>query len=140
MRPFRTITVLLVILGLLGGVLAAVASPQVVQRSSLDQVWQREDDYWRYVQAGDVQNYLALWNAQFVGWPCYSVQPATKATIGEWVQTIHDQEVRLSSHVTREGAADHGDVIVVYYHTPMLREYPDGRKTGADSLWRITHT
>ena len=33
-------------------------------------VWQMEETYWRYVQAGDVERYVTLWHDRFVGWPC----------------------------------------------------------------------
>ena len=33
-------------------------------------VWQMEEAYWRYVQAGDVEQYVTLWHERFVGWPC----------------------------------------------------------------------
>lgn len=33
-------------------------------------VWQMEEAYWRYVQAGDVEHYVTLWHERFVGWPC----------------------------------------------------------------------
>ena len=30
-------------------------------------VWQMEEAYWRYVQAGDVEHYATLWHERFVG-------------------------------------------------------------------------
>lgn len=37
------------------------------ESASVARVWQREDDYWRYVAAGDVERYVALWDERFIG-------------------------------------------------------------------------
>jgi ketosteroid isomerase-like protein len=39
-------------------------------------VWQGEVDYWKYVNARDMKNYLSLWHPDFTGWPCESAHPA----------------------------------------------------------------
>ena len=83
---------------------------------------------------------MTLWHERFVGWPCVRAHPAAKDSIGNWVRRIRDERIRLTSHLKREGAADFGDLVVVYYSTPMLREYPDGRIEGRDTVWKFTHT
>jgi ketosteroid isomerase-like protein len=111
-----------------------------LQSASLRAVWQREADYWRYVKAGDVTAYVKLWDERFVGWPCATAHPAHKNTIGTWVQRIRDEHVQFSYELTREDAADYGDLVVVYYTTPIRGRYPDGRTYGADTVWKFTHT
>jgi ketosteroid isomerase-like protein len=103
-------------------------------------VWGREELYWRLVQAGDVDNYRALWDDDFRGWPCKPQHTATKATITDWVRDIRDQKVKFSYSLTREGAADFGDIVVLYYKTPMVYEYPDGRVVDRDRVFKFTHT
>ena len=39
----------------------------VADSANVAQVWQREADYWRYVAAGDVDTYVALWDDRFIG-------------------------------------------------------------------------
>ena len=106
----------------------------------VDAVWGREQQYWQFVQAGDVDGYRTLWDDGFRGWPCADQHPATKATITGWVRDIRDRKVRFSYDLTREGAADFGDIVVVYYHTPMVYEYPDGRVMNRGRIFKITHT
>lgn len=53
-------------------------------------VWQLEKDYWRFVSAGDVDSYVKLWHDDFVGWPCFEMNPARKGDIGKWVRDIRD--------------------------------------------------
>ena len=110
------------------------------QPSIIDQVWTREAQYWQYVKAGDVENYLTLWNKDFRGWPCNDVHPATKSNIGDWVREIRDKKVRFTSALSREGATSVGGVVVVYYRTPMKYEYPDGHTESVGKPIKITHT
>jgi hypothetical protein len=48
--------------------------------------------------------------------------------------------VKFTYSLTREGAADFGDIVVVFYQTPMLYEYPDGRVENQDRIFKFTHT
>jgi len=118
-------------------------SPNALARprhSSVDEVWAREEAYWRFAQAGDVDSYLSLWHERFVGWPCGFADPGSKATIGNWVRDIRDQKVQLSYSLTREGAADFGNIVIVYYRTPVIRQFADGRTTGSGAESKFTHT
>ena len=115
----------------------ATAAPQA---SDVDEVWALEDAYWRYVKDGDVDNYRTLWNDGFRGWPCNNPHTATKSIIGDWVREIRDQKIRFSYTLTREGASNVGGVVVVYYRTPMIWEYADGRVEGKGLTRKFTHT
>ena len=119
---------------------AQQATPTASQSAGVEAVWRLEEKYWRLVQAGDVDTYRALWDDGFRGWPCKALHPATKRAIGDWVRDIRDQKVRFSYSLTREGAADFGNTIVVYYQTPMVYEYPDGRVVDRDHVYKFTHT
>lgn len=125
-----------------GTVDARVAPAATAGRSvsDVDEVWALEDAYWRYVKAGDVDNYRTLWNDSFRGWPCNNEHPATKSTIGDWVREIRDGKIRFSYSLTREGASSVGGVVVVYYRTPMVWEYADGRVDGRALTRKFTHT
>jgi hypothetical protein len=120
--------------------LASSASARL-RSSDVDEVWAQEDAYWRYVKAGDVEKYRTLWNDGFRGWPCHDPHPATKAAIGNWVKEIRDGKIQFSYSLTREGASNVGGVVVVYYQTPMIWKYADGRVEGRNDLPRkFTHT
>src|ERR1017187_7051131 len=51
-----------------------VSQPQLPPASGtsagVEAVWAREQQYWRFVQSGDVDNYRAIWDDSFRGWPC----------------------------------------------------------------------
>ena len=136
--PAGIVTLLIVSRTGLG--IAQQATPIASQNAGLEAVWRLEEQYWRLVKAGDVDNYRKLWDDGFRGWPCKAQHPATKAAIGDWVRDIRDQRVRFSYSLTREGAADFGSIVVVYYQTPMVYEYPDGRVVDRDRVYKFTHT
>lgn len=119
---------------------SASADTPVAESASIAQVWQREADYWRYVAAGDVDSYVALWDDRFIGWPCDQPHPLRKTGIGDWVRKVRDQHIRVDAELTREGAQDFGDVVVVHYSFTRVDTYPDGRVEGRGDVRKITHT
>ena len=119
---------------------SASADTPVAESASVERVWQREADYWRYVAAGDVDSYVALWDDRFIGWPCDQPHPLRKTGIGDWVRKVRDQHIRVDAKLTREGAQDFGDVVVVHYSFTRVDTYPDGKVEGLGVVRKITHT
>ena len=132
------------LVGVLCGMLGArfVLRPTSTPRTSdVDAVWAMEDTYWRYVKAGDVENYRTLWDDGFRGWPCHTEHPSAKDSIDTWVREIRDGKITFDYNLTREGASNVGGAVVVFYKTPMIWKYADGRVDGRTELWRkFTHT
>src|SRR5512138_1475315 len=95
----------------------AASSPALPQGDDpgVAAVWQLEDDYWRYVKAGDVESYVKLWHDDFIGWPCGQVHPKRKDSIGEWVKNVRDQRINVQYELTREGGQRFDDIVVVHY-------------------------
>ncbi|MGE0031090.1 MAG: nuclear transport factor 2 family protein [Steroidobacteraceae bacterium] len=115
---------------------ATAAEPTEAERA----VWQLEEDYWRYVRAGDVETYVQLWHEDFVGWPCHSKTPSDKSGIGTWVREIRDNHWKLDYTLRPLEARTFGDVVVVHYAAEYVYDYGDGTRSGA-GLWRkFTHT
>jgi len=104
-------------------------------------VWQLEQDYWRYVSTGDVDAYVKLWHEDFVGWPCFELEPKGKADIGSWVREIRDKQWKLTYELKPLANQAFGDnVVVVHYAAEYVYDYGDGTRSGA-GLWRkFTHT
>lgn len=55
--PPRSGTLPLVFLGAFGGQAVQVKGPAKGALSDINEVWAREEAYWRFVKAGDVENY-----------------------------------------------------------------------------------
>jgi ketosteroid isomerase-like protein len=137
MRGITTLIALLLIWILLPGEQVVLAASDA---GSIAQVWDREEEYDGYVKAGDVENYKRLWHKDFIGWPCGQDHPVGKTSIGKGVQEIRDNKIVVESTMTREGAQDFGDVVVVHYSCTEIDTYPDGRVEGHGKQFKITHT
>jgi ketosteroid isomerase-like protein len=104
-------------------------------------VWKLEEDYWRYVSAGNIESYVKLWHDDFVGWPCFERIPARKGDIGKWVRDIRDNRWKLTYQLKPLEIQEFGDdTVVVHYAAEYIYDYGDGTRSGA-GLWRkFTHT
>ncbi len=120
-----------------------LAFPIAAKDLSADEkvVWQLEEDYWRYVGAGDVDSYVKLWHEDFVGWPCFEWNPARKGDIGKWVRDIRDNHWKLSYQLKPLDSQAFGNgTVVVYYAAEYVYDYGDGTHSGS-GIWRkFTHT
>jgi hypothetical protein len=110
------------------------------ESASVDEVWSREDEYGRYAEAGDLDAYKSLFHDKFIGWPCDQEHPKPKAGVGRWVRKVRDQHIKVTSDLTREGAEDFGNIVVVHYRVTEVDTYPDGHTEGEGEEFKITHT
>ena len=124
----------------MAGVCLAFSASAAEQTDAERAVWKLEEAYWRYVKAGDVEAYVALWHDDFVGWPCFSWTPTDKAGVGNWVREIRDNHWTLTYTLRPLASRTFGDVAVVHYAAEYVYDYGDGTRSGA-GLWRkFTHT
>lgn len=75
-------------------------SVALAQKSSADEekVWAREQAYWKYVQAADLEGYRSLWHQKFLGWPFFSPEPVGKNHITDWITDYTGKGQRLKSY------------------------------------------
>jgi ketosteroid isomerase-like protein len=103
------------------------------------EVWSMEDNYWRYVQANDLERYRTLWHTDFLGWPLTSPEPARKSQITDWIilhttkgETLKSYELeRLAAQVTGEHAT-------VAYRVRLI--WLDKQGTANPGSLRVIHT
>jgi hypothetical protein len=130
--------------GVIGAAVAVIGltmpMPVWAEDPSVSAVWSLEDDYWRFVKAGDLESYLTLWHEEFVGWPCHTDHPVGKSEVGGWVKDIRDKKVRFTADLTREAGQAFGSIVVVHYLSTMVSTYPDGRVEGQGQEAKFTHT
>ena len=81
----RLILACLLLLGTLGPIGSGLSFAASSEASGVSEVWELEEAYWRYVKAGDVENYATLWHEDFIGWPCDQPHPMRKDSVGAWV-------------------------------------------------------
>lgn len=105
--------------------------------SETEQVWAEEQAYWRYVEAHDVTNYLALWSEGFVGWPHSDEHPIGKAAIvamtagGSLAHTVFCE-------LHRESVEMHGPAAIAFYRATVRQQTADGSESA--TTYRMTHT
>lgn len=103
--------------------------------SQQEEVWKGEQNYFRYLQAKDLQGFMSLWDDNFVGWPDYSEAPLRKKDIESGV-AAEFQDVQAARPLPApqpEVIGVFGDVAVTHYF------WPEADDTSA-AEYRITHT
>ncbi len=107
--------------------------------SAEDQVWSREEAYWKYVQANDLSSYRTLWDENFLGWPMSSPEPARKAQITNWIKVHTDKSESLKTYqLQRLVSQQTGDLVTTTYRISLEWTAKDG--TGSSDKSRIIHT
>lgn len=98
-------------------------------------VWAGEQRYWDVTEQGNVDGFMALVHADFVGWPDTEENTVNRDTlrpgIEEWVSDDPDED--FSYDLTPLGVALNGDTGVAYYRATVARG-------GEENTYRITHT
>jgi hypothetical protein len=110
-------------------------SEQQLSRAQ-NEVWNGEQNYFRYLQAKDLKSFMSLWDDNFVGWPDYSDHPLRKpdieSSVSEGFQPT-PMSARPNPMLKPESIAVFGDVAVTDYFWPEPDETSPFK-------YRITHT
>jgi ketosteroid isomerase-like protein len=100
------------------------------------EVWNEEQNFFRYLNAKDLKSSLSLWDDNFVGWPDYQERPVRKADIAS--DTAEDFRTAKSDAPPiplpkPESVSVYGDVAVTFYFWPEADQ-------SSPNIYRITHT
>jgi ketosteroid isomerase-like protein len=101
-------------------------------------VWERELAYCRYLQNGDLDGYMSLWDEDFVGWPNHDPAPVTKADIRKEVATEIKSGVKVICNPVLRKVNVLGDIAATFYVLELSTTKKDG--SAENSKPRITHT
>ena len=115
------------------------AESQLRLSPAQQEVWNEEENAFRYMNGKDPDRYVALWDEQFVGWPDYEDLPVGKQVLARGVK---DEFARPSAPVplpTPLAVAVFGDVAITYYFWPDA-EKTSPRKSRVTHTWRRTKT
>lgn len=89
------------------GVLTSVKQTQ-------DEVWQLEENYWKYVKEKDFKSYLTLWDDNFIGYPSNNTV-GNKDHITDWLTEMYQQPGVFNYTLTRKVENLFGDIVIVFY-------------------------
>ena len=109
---------------------------------SVDQIkndiWQLEENYWKYVKEKDYQSYGKLWDENFLGYPSNNTV-GDKAHITDWMTEMYQQPGVFNYTLTRKVENVFGDIVIVFYD--VLHNFTNDKnevvKTGH---FKIIHT
>ena len=99
-------------------------------------LWAREEAYWAYVEAGDVEGFRSLWDEAFVGWPCDS--PARTfldltEQVSAWFAAVRAEQQRTA--IAPEAVLIAGDLGITYLSATTTSAQSYGAETT-----KLTHT
>jgi catechol 2,3-dioxygenase-like lactoylglutathione lyase family enzyme len=79
-----------------------------------NEVWQLEENYWKYVKEKDYQSYLTLWDENFLGYPSNNTV-GNKDHITDWMTEMYQQPGVFNYSLTRKVENVFGDIVIVFY-------------------------
>lgn len=78
-------------------------------------LWQKEENYWKFVKEYDLVSYLRLWDDHFLGYRDDDV-PADKAHIVNWIDRMRTENKGVYGYnLTRKSENLFNDVAIVFY-------------------------
>ncbi len=104
-----------------------------------EEVWQREQQYWKYVLQNDKANYLTLWDDNFIGYPD-SDSLTRKDKIADWIGDLQDKNgLHYELKLEKKAVNPFGDIVITFYdETDMWKN--DKNEIVSKETYKITHT
>jgi lactoylglutathione lyase len=105
-----------------------------------EEVWQLEENYWKYVKTNDLTSYLTLWDDNFIGYPSTNII-GDKTNITDWITDMYAKRKgqTYSYELTRKIENVFGDIVIVLYDVTHV--WTKGKSEVPEkSTFKITHT
>jgi catechol 2,3-dioxygenase-like lactoylglutathione lyase family enzyme len=83
-------------------------------KQTQNEVWQMEENYWKYVKEKDIKAYLNLWDENFIGYPSNNII-GNKEHITDWMTEMYKQPGIFNYTLTRKIENVFGDIAIVFY-------------------------
>jgi ketosteroid isomerase-like protein len=118
--------------------LPALLQPQTFSNAE-QEAWDRESHGWDLRTAGKVDQYMALWDDDFAGWPAGYPKPVVKADLRSGLvrELANTQPGSNTVKLEPLSVRIFGDVAAVFYRVRYGRIDNAGART--ESLARVTH-
>jgi hypothetical protein len=82
----KTISILLITISF---AVSLQAQDSAMIKKIKNEVWQLEENYWKYVKANDLKSYLTLWDENFIGYPSTNII-GNKDHITDWIADMYN--------------------------------------------------
>jgi ketosteroid isomerase-like protein/catechol 2,3-dioxygenase-like lactoylglutathione lyase family enzyme len=104
-----------------------------------NEIWQLEENYWKYVKAKDFESYLNLWDENFIGYPSTN-KIGGKDHITDWITDMYKgRKSSFDYELTRHIENVFGDIVIVLYDATQLWKNEKGEVLER-STFKLTHT
>jgi catechol 2,3-dioxygenase-like lactoylglutathione lyase family enzyme len=114
---------------------AATASVEQIK----NEVWQLEENYWKYVKDKDFKSYINLWDENFIGYPSNNII-GNKAHITDWMTEMYKGKTGVFNYqLTRKVENVFGDIVIVLYDVSHSFTN-DKNEVVKNGNFKITHT
>lgn len=120
------------------GLLTAQDSAKIKQIKN--EVWQLEENYWKYVKANDLKSYLTLWDDNFIGYPSTNII-GNKAHITDWIADMYKTNTgkTFNYELTRKVENVFGDIVIVLYDATQI--WTNEKNELVEKItFKLTHT
>jgi catechol 2,3-dioxygenase-like lactoylglutathione lyase family enzyme len=113
----------------------AIASAEQIK----NEIWQLEENYWKYVKEKDFKSYLDLWDDQFIGYPSTN-KIGGKDNITDWINAMYKgRQSSFNYELTRHVENIFGDIAIVLYDATQIWKNEKGEVV-EKSTFKLTHT
>ncbi|MES2848334.1 MAG: VOC family protein [Bacteroidota bacterium] len=105
-----------------------------------NEIWQLEENYWKYVKANDLTAYLTLWDENFIGYTSTNII-GDKAHITDWITEMYkdNKGKTFNYELTRKIENVFGDIVIVLYD--VTSKWTNDKNEAPDkNTFKITHT
>jgi lactoylglutathione lyase len=104
-----------------------------------NEIWQLEENYWKYVKEKDFKSYLGLWDENFIGYPSTN-KIGGKKNITDWITEMFKEKKNTYGYeLTRHVENVYDDIVIVLYDATHVwkNDYGEVIET---STYKLTHT
>ncbi|HLF44832.1 MAG TPA: DUF4440 domain-containing protein [Chitinophagaceae bacterium] len=104
-----------------------------------NEIWQLEENYWKYVKEKDIKSYITLWDDHFMGYPSNNII-GDKAHITDWlVELYKDKSGVYNYELTRKVENVFDDIVIALYDVAQTWTNEKGEVVKRNNI-KITHT
>lgn len=104
-----------------------------------NEIWQLEENYWKYVKEKDIKAYLSLWDENFIGYPSNNII-GNKAHITDWLRELYKDRSGVYNYtLTRKVENVFDDIVIVLYDVAQTWSNDKDEIVKRSNI-KITHT
>lgn len=127
------VSTLLVLLFILQVTVSAQTADQIK-----NEVWQREEQYWKYVEQDDTTACKTLWHKNFIGYPGDSI--TDKSHITDWIADLFkDKNLKFTYALHKKAVNVIDDVVMTFYDVDDVMKNKQNKVVEQETN-KITHT